>query len=107
MADRELSLTDTLDDLVRRGFAGTFSIADDPPGLVCGQCGTRMAAAAAAVVELFRFEGPSDPADEAILAGLRCITCGHQGTLVAGYGPSADGAEAEVVAALADVRKAQ
>jgi hypothetical protein len=105
MADRELSMTETLGELRARGFTVDFSIGDDPPALVCGQCGARMPAAEAEVVELFRFEGPTDPADEAIVVGLRCTTCGHSGTLVAGYGPSADAAEAEVVAALADVRK--
>ena len=37
-----------------------------------------------------RFEGASDPDDEAILLGLRCPECGALGTFTSGYGPSAD-----------------
>ncbi len=44
-----------------------------------------------AVVERFyRFEGASDPEDEAIVFGLFNPTTGTRGTLVSGYGPSAD-----------------
>lgn len=44
-----------------------------------------------AVVErYFRFEGASDPDDEAIVFGIFNPTTGTRGTLVSGFGPSAD-----------------
>jgi len=44
-----------------------------------------------AVVEhMFRFEGPSDPGDEMVVFALRDSGDGHRGTLVSGYGPSAE-----------------
>jgi hypothetical protein len=39
---------------------------------------------------VFRFEGPSDPDEEAIVLGVRCSVCATRGTIVSGYGPSAD-----------------
>jgi hypothetical protein len=41
------------------------------------------------VVDFYRFEGASDPADNAILYAIEC-TDGTKGTLVDAYGPYAD-----------------
>ena len=38
----------------------------------------------------YRFEGPSDPADEAIVLGLHCVSCGSRGVLVSAFGPDTD-----------------
>ena len=56
------------------------------------------------IVELYRFEGESDPGDESVVIALRCHVCGAEGSLVAAYGMAADGAEADVLAALVDRR---
>ena len=42
------------------------------------------------VDRFFRFEGPSDPADEAIVLGVHCSACGARGTIVSAFGPDAD-----------------
>jgi len=55
----------------------------------------------AVVVEhTFRFEGPSDPADEAIVLGLRTPD-GHRGVVVSAYGPDANREESLLLAGLA------
>lgn len=46
------------------------------------------------IVDLYRYEGPSDPADEAIVYALASPS-GLKGILVAGYGNSTDDASAE------------
>jgi hypothetical protein len=48
----------------------------------------------------FRFEGPSDPGDEAIVLGVRCTEWNSQGVIVAAYGPDADPEEAALLVAL-------
>ena len=48
-----------------------------------------------------RFEGASNPDDQAIVFGIRCATCDLRGVLVAAYGPTASAEEAAVVTALA------
>jgi hypothetical protein len=55
----------------------------------------------AVVDHVFRFEGPSDPADEAIVLGVSCPVWGLRGVLVSGFGPSVDPEHAVVLTALA------
>jgi hypothetical protein len=54
-------------------------------------------AGAAVVDHTFRFEGPSDPADEAIVLGVRCTEWGTKGVIVAAYGPDMEPEEAELL----------
>ena len=85
------------------GFgADLFARAD---GIHCGACGRQHNPAAAEIHRAFRFEGASDPDDEAIVVGLVCPACGTRGVLVAGYGPTADPDVNDVVAQLEDRRR--
>ena len=46
---------------------------------------------ASLVIErLYRFEGDSNPADEAIVLGVYCDGCDIRGVVVSAYGPDAD-----------------
>lgn len=42
------------------------------------------------IERIFRFEGDSDPADEAIVLGVFCPECDARGTVVSAYGHGAD-----------------
>jgi len=53
------------------------------------------------VLHQFRFEGPSDPADEAIVLGIEIPALGVRGIVVSGYGASVEPGSAEVLRALA------
>ena len=57
------------------------------------------------VEEIERFEGASDPQDEAVLFALRCETHGTRGTYVVAYGPNVDALDAEMVRRLTDRRQ--
>ena len=64
-------------------------------GFMCPACGTAHSLEARSmedgVVErIYRFEGASDPGDEAIVLGVRCGNCDRRGVLVSAFGPSAD-----------------
>jgi hypothetical protein len=48
------------------------------------------------IVDLYRYEGPSDPADEATVYALASAS-GIKGILVSGYGISADDASTEIL----------
>lgn len=90
----------------QRGFSGSFHVASSGPAeLVCGRCGHRVAPGDAEVVDLFRFEGVSDPDDQALVAAVRCRICDHAGTFVIAYGPGTDANEADVIAGLGDTRR--
>jgi len=101
----EMTLVEALESLVSEGFVGDFRVvASDGPMIRCAGCGMLIPPADAEVLRLLRLEGESDPSEEVFVAGLRCPRCGALGTLVATYGPMADGADADVVAALVDKR---
>jgi hypothetical protein len=75
--------------LEREGY--TASIDVRPEGTVhCATCSHTHPVGEALVDRVFRFEGASDPADEAIVLAVRCPHCGAKGVVVSGFGPSAD-----------------
>ena len=68
--------------------------------LSCNRTGARYDPTAAVVEHTFRFEGDSDPGDEAIVLGLHFPADGVRGVLVSAFGPGADPATAEFLANL-------
>lgn len=96
------TVTEAVDLLRSQGYgADLYARAD---GIRCGACGRDHNPASAEIHVVHRFEGTSDPDDEAIVLGLVCPACGTLGTLVAAYGPTADPDVADVVAQLEDRR---
>ena len=67
--------------------------------LRCGSCTATYDPASVTVDEVVRFEGPSDPGDEAILFALSG-PCGHRGQFSAAYGPDTAVEDVEVITAL-------
>ena len=95
----EQTVVEELAALRGRGYDGDFGVTDDGT-LRCGRCGHIHAPEDAVIESVARFEGESDPDDEAVVFGLRCRACGTLGVLVAAYGPTASAEEAAVVTAL-------
>lgn len=98
----DFTLTDALADLRAEGFEADFSVAGR--ALRCGRCGESHDPGHAEILRTVRFEGASDPDDEAILFGLTCAHCGARGVLVTAYGPLIEEDEAAVIKALVDRR---
>jgi hypothetical protein len=67
--------------------------------LRCGERGEIVDARFATVAETVRFEGVSNPDDQAILTALICPS-GHMGLFSAAYGPTAAPQEEDVLLAL-------
>ena len=66
------------------GYRGSWSA--HPGGLLgCTECGTTVDAGEVVIREIVRFEGPSDPGDEAILYAL-IGPCGDRGLYSSPYG---------------------
>jgi hypothetical protein len=67
--------------------------------LRCGMCGELGDAGLSNVHAIVRFEGDSNPADEAILLALK-MPCGHRGLFSTAFGPSAPPDAVDVLLAL-------
>lgn len=96
------TMVEAIGRLERAGYGGSF--AAEAGGLRCPACGRWHAPGDVAIDEIVRFEGDSDPADEAVLFALDCGHCGAKGTCVTAYGPAMEPADAEVVSGLLDHR---
>lgn len=90
------TVTEALSQLRDLGYVVDMTAA--PDGMVrCGSCATLHPARDAVVDQVHRFEGATDPDDEAIVVAITCTRCGLRGTLVSAYGPAADADDAAVL----------
>lgn len=88
MTETPATVLDAVRELEATGYTAQFSVGAD--GIKCSACGREHMADSADVERVYRFEGPSDPDEEAVVYGLQCPVCGARGTLVSAFGPGAD-----------------
>lgn len=81
------SLTDALDDLRKRGYEAEFEPQSDC--LYCNNLDLRLYEEDFNIDEVYRFEEDSNPDDNAVVYALTSPT-GVKGTIVDGYGASAE-----------------
>jgi hypothetical protein len=86
--DEPTTVLQAVDKLESNGFGAQFVLRDG--ALRCSVCGQGHHVQRASVLRVYRFEGPSDPDEEAVVYGLECPNCGAHGTLVSAFGPGAD-----------------
>ena len=86
------TVTEALNDLKKRNFNLDFNLKEN--SIVCNE--HKFDIDDFEIVEYYRFEGDTDPADEAIVYAIESKT-GLKGVLVSGYGISAEGMSAELV----------
>lgn len=93
------TVTEAIAFLAAEGYVEDFRLCDT--GIADAGSGTVHPVASASVDHTFRFEGPSDPGDAAIVLGVRCDGGGRKGVIVSAYGPDADPETTELLIALA------
>lgn len=93
------TVTEALAQLEVEGYGEDLRL--DGGHVSCNTCGAVHPTDRVEVDRVLRFEGPSDPADEAIVLGLRCPECGAKGSMVSAFGPDADPDLAEAFVYLA------
>ncbi|MCU0311862.1 MAG: hypothetical protein MUE36_13075 [Acidimicrobiales bacterium] len=93
------TVTDAVAFLAAQGYVEDYTVC--PTGIASSGHDDVHPATEARVDHTFRFEGPTDPGDEAIVLGVTCGAWGEKGVVVAAYGPDADPEEAAVLTALA------
>lgn len=97
------TLTAAIIRLRARGYS-TDLIATPDGYLVCVQCNTVEDPATMQVDHSVRFEGDSDPGDEAVLLAVSC-QCGARGLYSAAYSPTTPPADRAVLSLLAAHRR--
>ncbi|WP_051040979.1 hypothetical protein [Fibrisoma limi] len=88
------TVTEALDDLRRQGFTRDYNLHTNH--LKCQQDGVELPPDQFEILNVFRFEGMTDPGDETIIYALEEKN-GQRGTLVNAYGPYSDDMSAEMV----------
>ena len=86
------TVSGAVNDLKKRGYSMDFSL--DENCIVCKE--EKFNPEDFEIVEVYRFEGDSDPADEAIVYAIESNK-GHKGVLVNGYGPSSETMSSEML----------
>jgi hypothetical protein len=81
------TVSEALTDLKRRGYPYDFNLKQDK--MYCEVLQREYEAQQLSVKETYRFEGNTDPADEAVVYGIAAED-GVQGVFVNGYGTYAD-----------------
>ena len=89
------TLSEAIDRLRSAGFREDFHAT--PLGLRAATTGVTYEPESLAIHEVVRFEGLTDPADEAILFALCCAADDVKGTYVTAYGPAIDPHDAVII----------
>ncbi len=82
------TVAEAIDRLVELGYQAEFTIADHAHQ--SESCRGDDGRLRFVVRRRYRYEGASDPGDEAVVAGVVCQVCGAKGIVVSAFGPDAD-----------------
>lgn len=96
------TVTEAVNGLKKRGFEKDFNLEEDC--ISCKDLPQPLRPEEFAIVEVHRFEGNSDPADEAVVYAIESKH-GEKGILVNGFGASADTVSEEMIEKLRVVKR--
>jgi len=88
------TVAEALKGLKQRGYSIDFNLESDR--ISCSTTPLSLAPAEFEITEVYRFEGDSDPADEAVVYAIESNQ-GAKGVLVNGFGPTASETGEEMV----------
>lgn len=92
------TVSEAVNGLRARGYAIDFNREYDC--ITCKEPVLSLQPSEFMITEVYRFEGPSDPADEAVVYAIESSS-GEKGVLVDGFGPSSDTASEAMIEKLA------
>ncbi len=88
------TVAEAVNGLKQRGYNIDFNL--EAGKICCGRTPLSLAPADFEITEFHRFEGPSDPADEAVVYAIESKD-GQKGLLVTGFGITAEGIGEEMI----------
>jgi len=89
------TLSETINELIKLGYTHDFNIQEEC--LVCNQLNFTLSPNDFQIDKVYRFEGASNPADQSILYAISSPGLKIKGTLVNGYGISADETSSKLI----------
>ena len=81
------TVSEAVNELIKRGYTQNFNLCSE--GIECSILALKLSPDKFEIKEVHRFEGETDPADEAIVYAIESID-GVKGVLVNGYGVSSN-----------------
>jgi len=96
------TLASCINKLVLDGYTGNLNVTEQ--GLFCIETDKHYKPQDVHIVNFFRFEGASDPADNSILYAIE-LSDGTKGTLTDAYGPYADPQVEKFIKQVEDINK--
>jgi len=102
MEDKMTTVTEVMNILKQRGYTEEFNMEED--SLTCQSGDLKIYPDEFIVDKHYRFEGTSDPGDEAIVYAISSEKNNLKGILVDGYGVSGDKISKEMINALNEHR---
>ena len=96
--DTMTTVSEVLNKLKREGYTADFNLSDNC--LICHGNKLQVFPDEFVVDKHYRFEGASDPADEAVIYAISSARHGLKGTLINGYGIYSDKIADDMVKAL-------
>lgn len=89
------TLSETINGLIRIGYVHDFNIQEDC--IVCHQTNDTLSPDDFQIDKVYRFEGASNPDDQAILYAISSEKFNLKGSLVNGYGISSNDAVSKLI----------
>ncbi len=99
------TVSTALTSLKARGFTKDFNIAFDK--LICLESKECLNPHEFEITEIYRFEGESDPSDEAVVYAIESVSGNMKGVFVNGYGVYSDNISDKMLKKLSMHRKYQ
>lgn len=91
------TVSEAVNDLMKRGYTTDFSIHAEKDCLVCNITGTQLSPEEFEIDETHRFEGNTDPGDEMIVFAISSRKHNMKGTVVNAYGVYSDSRISKIV----------
>ncbi len=80
------TLSEAVDDLVRRGYTTDFLLQEGQECLLCKDHSLELSPEEFSIDEVYRFEGMTDPADESIVFAISSEKHGLKGLIINSFG---------------------
>ncbi|MGZ4055229.1 MAG: phosphoribosylpyrophosphate synthetase [Bacteroidia bacterium] len=89
------TVTEAVNDLTKRGYTNSFKFCSH--GIECAQLSITLHPDHFEIVEVYRFDGMTDPADEAVVYAIESKDGTTKGILINGYGIYTDSLSDEML----------